>query len=261
MRGWRHTARGASRDPLMDLRGRVALVTGGGIRVGRALVLGLARRGATVAVHYNRSETDARSVVDSASGAGGTAGTFGADLTQDAAAEALVKAVMQRFGRLDVLVNSAAVMMRTPFGDVSPSAWDDMFALNLKAPFLLAQAAAPHLRAAPGGGAIINIADLAAFETWPGYIPHGMTKAGIVYMTRALARVLAPEVRVNAIAPGTVLLPDDFRDEDAAHLTQTTPLRREGSPEDVVQAMLYLIDAEYVTGETVIVDGGRHIRR
>ena len=245
----------------MDLRGRVALVTGGGIRVGRALVLGLAQRGATVAVHYNRSEQDARAVVDAVTASGGTAATFAGDLTKDTAAEALVTAVMRRFGRIDVLVNSAAVMMRTPVGEVSARAWDDMFALNLRAPFLLAQAAAPHLREAPGGGVIINISDLAAFETWPGYIPHGMTKAGVVYMTRALARVLAPAIRVNAIAPGTVLLPDDFDREDAEHLEQTTPLKRQGSPQDVVQAMLYLIDADYVTGETIIVDGGRHIRR
>lgn len=245
----------------MDLRGRVALVTGGGIRVGRALVLGLAERGATVAVHYNRSDQAARSVADSVSAAGGTAATFGGDLTKGTAADALVDAVTSRFGRLDVLVNSAAVMVRTPFGEVGATAWDDMFALNLRAPFLLAQAAAPHLRAAPGGGVIINIADLAAFETWPGYIPHGVTKAGVVYLTRALARVLAPAVRVNAIAPGTVLLPEDFERDDAEHLEQTTPLRRQGSPQDVVQAMLYLIDADYVTGETIVVDGGRHIRR
>jgi pteridine reductase len=107
---------------------------------------------------------------------------------------------------------------------------------------------------------MVNIADLAAFETWPGYVPHGLTKSGVVHMTRSLARVLAPDVRVNAIAPGTVLLPDDWRREDEERLNRTTPLGRQGTPEDVAAAMLYLIDAEYVTGETLIVDGGRHVR-
>jgi pteridine reductase len=130
--------------------------------------------------------------------------------------------------------------------------------LNLRAPFLISQEAARHL---PDGGSIINIADLAAFETWPGYLPHGVSKSGVVYLTRALARVLAPRIRVNAIAPGTVLLPHEFDEQAAAHLTETTPLMRDGSPEDVVQAMRYLLEATYVTGETIIVDGGRHVRR
>jgi pteridine reductase len=106
----------------------------------------------------------------------------------------------------------------------------------------------------------VNIADLAAFETWPAYVPHGITKAGVVQMTRALARVLAPRIRVNAVAPGTVLLPPDWDEAAAERLNATTPLRRLGSPDDVVQAVLYLLDADYVTGETIVVDGGRHVR-
>jgi pteridine reductase len=110
------------------------------------------------------------------------------------------------------------------------------------------------------GGVIVNIADLAGLEAWPAYIPHGITKAGVIQMTRALARTLAPAIRVNAIAPGAVLLPEDWRPEDAAHLVRTTPLARLGSPADVAQAVLYLIEADYVTGDTLIVDGGRHVR-
>jgi pteridine reductase len=160
--------------------------------------------------------------------------------------------------RLDVLVNSAASMVRTPFGEVTAERWDEILALNLRAPFLLAQAAA---RVLPEGGSIINIADLAAFEAWPGYIPHGVSKSGLVYLTRALARVLAPKVRVNAVAPGTVLLPEGWEKESGERLRETTPLGRLGSPSDVTQAVLYLLEASYVTGETIIVDGGRHIRR
>jgi pteridine reductase len=242
----------------MELRGKVALVTGGGRRVGRALALALADRGGTVAVHYNESEKGARDVAASIGKRGGRAEIFGADLTDPAAPASLIQDVVRKLGSLDVLINSAAVMLRTPFGEVDAGVWDQIFALNLRAPFFLAQAAAPHLRR--GHGAIVNIADLAAFETWPGYVPHGLTKSGIVHMTKALARLLAPEVRVNAVAPGTVLLPDDWTDADRERLDKTTPLKRQGSPDDVAAAMLFLLDADYITGETIIVDGGRHIR-
>jgi len=191
-------------------------------------------------------------------GAGGNATVFQADLTLPDAPGQLVRDVVQAIGRLDVVVNSAAIMVRMPVGEVTAADWDSVLNLNLRAPFLISQEAARHL---PDGGSIINIADLAAFETWPGYLPHGVSKSGVVYLTRALARVLAPRIRVNAIAPGTVLLPHEFDEQAAAHLTETTPLRRDGSPEDVVQAMRYLLEATYVTGETIIVDGGRHVRR
>ncbi len=242
----------------MDLTGRVALVTGAGRRVGRALALALGRRGATVAVHYGHSESEAADVAREIGSLGARGETFGADLMDAAAPARLIEQVVSRLGALDVLVNSAAIMERTPFGEITLDQWERIFALNLRAPFFLAQAAAPHLRAARG--TMVNIADLAAYETWPGYLPHGLSKSGIVHMTRSLARVLAPEVRVNAIAPGTVLLPDDWRRADEERLNRTTPLGRQGSPEDVATAMLYLIDAEYVTGETLIVDGGRHVR-
>jgi pteridine reductase len=243
----------------MQLRDRVALVTGGGIRVGRALALALAEKGVRVAVHYNRSAADAADVARSIEASGGQAKTFSADLTRADAPGELVNGVVHAFGGLDILVNSAAVMVRTPFGEVDARRWDDIFALNLRAPFFLAQASAAHLRRTKG--AIVNISDLAAFETWPGYIPHGLTKSGVVHMTKALARVLAPDVRVNAIAPGTVLLPDDWSEKDAEHLTATTPLRREGTPGDVAHALLFLLEADYITGETIIVDGGRSVRR
>jgi pteridine reductase len=245
----------------MDLRGKVALVTGGGRRVGRSLAIALAGRGASVAVHYNESDKGAKETVQAIESSGGQARDFQADLSTADAPAALIERVAGGFGSLDVLINSAAVMLRTPFGSIRAEQWDEIFALNLRAPFLLSQAAAPQLMRAEGGGAIVNIADLAAFETWPGYIPHGLTKSGIVYMTKALARVLAPKIRVNGIAPGTVLLPDDFNAKDAAHLTETTPLGRSGTPEDVANAMLFLLDADYITGETIIVDGGRHVRK
>lgn len=235
----------------------VALVTGAAHRVGRALAIGLAREGHDIALHYHSSASKVDDAIAGIEGAGAEATLFQADLTQPNAPAQLVKDVVGECGRLDVVLNSAAVMIRMPFGEISADAWDSVLNLNLRAPFLIAQEAARHL---PDGGSIINIADLAAFETWPAYVPHGVSKSGVVYLTRALARVLAPRIRVNAIAPGTVLLPEDFDPSAAAHLTTTTPLKRDGSPDDVVQAMRYLLRATYVTGETIIVDGGRHVR-
>jgi NAD(P)-dependent dehydrogenase (short-subunit alcohol dehydrogenase family) len=239
------------------LGGRVALVTGGGHRVGRALAVALGVEGMKVAVHYHETADGARETARLITAAGGSADVFHADLAAAGAPARLVADVAQRMGGLDVVVNSAAVMQRTPVDEVTETEWDAMFALNLRAPFFVTQAAA---RVMSDGGAIVNIADLAAFETWPAYVPHGISKAGVVQMTRALARVLAPRIRVNAIAPGAVMLPSDWSERDAERLVSTTPLARLGTPEDVVSAMLYLLEADYVTGETIIVDGGRHVR-
>ena len=242
----------------MTLDGRIVLVTGAGRRVGRAIAVALGTRGMRVVVHYNGSSDGAQATARMITGAGGTASVVQADLRIVSECERLVDDVVKEHGGLFALVNSAAIMRRTPVGEVIAEEWDEMHALNVRAPFFLTQRAAPALRAA--NGAVVNIADLAAFETWPAYVPHGMTKAAIVQMTRGLAHALAPEVRVNAVAPGVVLLPEGWSDADAEHLRSTTPLQRIGSPDDVAQAVVYLLEAEYVTGEVIRVDGGRHIR-
>jgi pteridine reductase len=238
--------------------GGVALVTGGARRVGRAIALALADRGLDIVVHYNSGAGDAADTVAAIRARGVRAELLHADLSDVSAAQALPGRAHAVFGGLHVVVNSAAMMLRTPIGAVTPAEWDTMFALNLRSPFFVSQAAAPLL--APRRGVIVNIADLAAYETWPAYVPHAITKAGVVQMTRGLARALAPDVRVNAVAPGAVLLPDDWNAETADRLAGTTPLRRLGSAEDVAQAVVYLCEASYVTGEVIIVDGGRHIR-
>ena len=235
----------------------VALVTGAAHRVGRALAVALAKDGNDIAVHFHSSGSLVDETVREIESAGAQAKLFQADLTHPDEPAKLVRDVVSSFGRLDVVVNSAAVMIRMPFGNITAKDWDSVLNLNLRAPFLIAQEASRHL---PDGASIINIADLAAFEIWPPYLPHGVSKSGVVYLTRALARLMAPRIRVNAIAPGTVLLPENFEPKFAAHLTATTPLARDGTPEDVVQAMLYLLHADYVTGETIIVDGGRSVR-
>ena len=242
----------------MTKKQKVALVTGAGHRLGRAFALALAERGAAVAVHYNSSDAGARETVDAIKARGGSATAFQGNLVDAACPQILIDEVVATMGGLDILINSAAVMERTPVGEVTVEQWDSMFALNLRAPFFLAQAAAKIL---PAGSVIINISDLAAYESWPAYVPHAITKAGIIRMTESLARVLGPDIRVNAIAPGAVLLPDEWNGDEADKLAETTPLKRVGDAADAVGAMLYLLDANFVTGETIVVDGGRRVRK
>lgn len=242
----------------MNLSGRVALVTGAGRRVGQAIALALGAKGMKVAVHYRGSAAGAEDTVAQLASEGAIGRAFQADLSDHAGPARLISDVAAAFGQIDVLVNSAAIMERTPFGQVTADQWDAVMAINLRAPFFVTQAAAPHLKKAKG--AVVNIADLAAYETWPGYIPHGISKAGVVHMTRSLARVMAPEVRVNGVAPGTVLLPENWDTAADERLRQTTPLARTGTPEDVSAAVIFLLESDYITGETIVVDGGRHVR-
>jgi len=244
----------------MELANRVALVTGGARRLGRAFVEALAGRGMRVAVHYGASRADAEAVVATLRDRGSEAECFGADLRNGADAAALPDRVVQRFGQLDVLVNSAAVMERVGVPDATVRHWDDVINLNLRAPFFLAQQAAPHL--AKSRGTIVNIADLGGMEPWPQYAVHSISKAGVIMLTKVLAVALAPDVTVNAIAPGTVLLPDEFDAAKREFLAATTPLQRLGTPADAVNALLYLIErGDFVTGEILVVDGGRVLRR
>lgn len=237
---------------------RVVLVTGAGQRVGRVIAESLGAAGWTVAVHYHGSEAGARETVTAIERAGGRARPFRADLAAPDTAEALITSVVRELGTLDALVNSAAGMVRTPLGNTSAADFDAIIALNMRAPFLLAQAAA---RVMPAGGAIVSIADHMADEPWPDYAVHGISKAGVVAMTRHLAAALAPGVRVNAVSPGFVLAPEGFPATAAAAFAADTPLKRLGAPADVAGAVRYLLDATFVTGEVLHVDGGRHVRR
>lgn len=243
------------RDP-RALAGKVALVTGAGRRVGRAIAIALGAAGARVAVHFHGSSDGACETVDAIERGGGQASPVQANLAERGAPAMLVAEIGRTFGRLDVLVNSAASMQRTPLESVTPDQWDAIFALNLRAPFFLSLAAARAMGAA--GGAVVNISDHMGFEPWPAFVPHGISKAGVESMTHALAAALAPRVRVNAVAPGAVLAPDGWPVAERARYEASTPLGRMGTPEDVARAVLYLATADYVTGQTVFVDGGRH---
>ncbi len=242
----------------MDLHGRVALVTGAGKRLGRAIAVGLGEAGCDVAVHYHGSADGAEGTARSIREAGRQARVFKADLRDGAAARGLADQVADAFGHLDVVINSAALMVQREFASLTAAEWNDALSLNLSAAFFVSQGAAPHLRKTRGK--IVNLADLAAFEVWPSYLPLNVSKAGVVMLTHGLARILAPEITVNAVAPGAVLPPDDWPAEARERLAATTPLRRLGAPEDVVRAVVFLLESDYVTGVVLPVDGGRLVR-
>lgn len=240
----------------MEIPGKVALVTGGARRVGRALSLALAHAGADLVVGYHSSARDAGSLVEAVRALGRRAIAVQGDVASKADVDALVRAAEAAFGRLDILVNNAASFESAPFLEITEAAWDRVLAVNLKGPFLLSQAAAPLLRA-HGDGVIVNIADLAGLQPWPGYAHHGVSKAGLIHLTRIAARALAPEIRVAAIAPGTVLPPETFTPEEVYKLRAGIPLGRIGSAGDVAEALLYLVRSDFVTGVVIPVDGGR----
>ena len=231
------------------------MVTGAGKRIGRAIALALAKDGYRVAVHFSASATGARETVRLIAADGGQSRVFRADLSRPGEPARLVADVARAYGRLDVLVNSAASMQRTPLRSVREADWDAIFALNLRAPFFCAVAAWRAM--GRRGGAIVNISDHMGFESWPDFVPHGVSKAGVAAMTHALAAACAPQVRVNAVAPGFVLAPKGLSAVKARRFARETPLRRLGSPSDVANAVRYLVGAAYVTGEVLFVDGGR----
>jgi len=241
------------------LDGAAALVTGAGRRVGQAIAVALAQSGCDVAVHYHGSAAGAQETARAVEQAGRRAKLLQADLSDAAAARKLPDQAAAAFKRLDVVVNSAAVMVREPVEEVTPESWDATLDLNLRAMFFVSQGAIAHLRRAKGK--IVNIADLAGLEPWPAYVTHCVSKAGVIMLTKALARALAPDIAVNAIAPGAVLLPDEWDEKSRQHIEATTPLARLGSPADVVAAVKFLLTGtDYVTGTILVVDGGRLIR-
>lgn len=243
----------------MRLASRVALVTGAGRRLGRAIALALAGRGMRVAIHYHQSGAGADETAAAIRALGAECDRFAADLGDAEAARALAPRVAARFGGLDVLVNSAGIMPRASIEETTPALWDMVMDVNLRSAFFTVQGALPYLRIAKGR--VVNLADVGGLEPWPRYAAHCISKAGVVMLTRTLARALGPDITVNAVAPGAVLPPEDWTDAAREHLARTTPLQRLGSPGDVTAAVLYLLEGgDYVTGETIVVDGGRLIR-
>lgn len=239
-----------------SLAGHVALVTGAGKRLGRAVALRLAEEGADVIVHYNSSAAGAEAVAKEIEALGRRAAALQANLKNVNEIRRLFDEVGKQFGRLDVLVNCAANFLPASILSTTEEIWDASLDTNLKAGFFCAQAAAPLLRRT--NGTIVNFADAGGLLGWPGYIPHSISKAGVVMLTKVLAKALAPEVRVNAIAPGTVSMPGD-PPEWEADFVKLAPLRRTGTPADIAEGVSYLVHAKFLTGHTLVLDGGRSL--
>jgi pteridine reductase len=242
------------KKPGEPLQGRVALVTGSAKRLGRAVALRLAEEGADVVIHHRTSGVEAASAVAEIEKLGRRAVAIGADLGKISDIKRLFHETGEHFGRLDILVNSAANFLHTEFASTPEQTWDAALDTNLKAPFFCSQAAAPLLK--KSHGVIINFTDVGGILGWTGYIPHCVSKAGVIMLTRCLAKELAPEVRVNGIAPGTVAMPDDPPQWEADFIKRA-PLRRTGNPSDIADAVVFLVHAKFITGQILVLDGGR----
>jgi pteridine reductase len=241
----------------MELKGKVALVTGAGKRVGRAIALGLAERGAAIAIHYRSSRAGAEELASSIATAGGRAQTFAADLERVSEIERMSAEVLAAFGRIDVLVNCASVFYRKPLEELTERDWDVNLDTNLKAPFFLSKFAGSAMRR-QGAGKIVNIGDWAGIRPYNNYLPYTVSKSGLIGLTRALAKALAPEVQVNCIALGPVMPPEDYDADEIARLAKATLTKTLGTPEDVARAVVFMCEGtDFATGSTLMLDGGR----
>ncbi len=243
-----------------ELQGKVALVTGAARRIGAMIARKLHSQGMCVVLHYRSSATDARALRDELNAIrSDSAALLAADLSRTAGFDDLIAQTLAHWGRLDALINNASTFYPTPVGTITGAQWHELIDSNLRAPFFLSQAAARAL--AKQQGCIVSITDVHAERPLKGYPVYSIAKAGLVMMTRSLARELGPKVRVNAVAPGAILWPeDDLGDEQQAKILARTALKRQGNPDDIARAVLFLVrDTPYVTGQIIAVDGGRSL--
>jgi pteridine reductase len=242
----------------VELDGKVAIVTGGAVRLGRALALALAEQGVRVGVHYGSSAGPAETVVKEIKAMGSDAVAVQADLSQPAEARSIVERAAAHLGQVDILVNSAAIFEPGNWDDTTEANWDRHFAINVKSPFFLSQAFAAHV-GRERAGHIVNIADWRGVRPGSDHMAYTLTKAAIIAMTKSLALALAPNIQVNAIAPGLILPPPD---QDQAYLeskAKQVPAQRVGSPQEIANAMIFLLRSDFVTGDLIFVTGGEHL--
>ena len=237
----------------LALAGQVALVTGAAKRIGRSIALRLAAEGADVVVNFLSSEDEAQQVGEGVRKAGRRASVIAADVSQSAQVKELFAAVDRDFGRLDILINNAGVYFDAPFESLTEEQWDFTLNTNLKSQYLCAQAAVPFMRRA-GRGCIVNLSSIGAFQPKPSHVHYCVSKAGVVMMTRCLARALGPSITVNSVAPGKIQFPDEEIDQG---YVRRTPLAKVGTGDDIADAVLFLIQAQFMTGQVLLVDGGR----
>jgi NAD(P)-dependent dehydrogenase (short-subunit alcohol dehydrogenase family) len=241
------------------LEDRVALVTGSARRIGRSIALELARAGAHVVVNYQISRAEALATAAEIKSRGVRTLVIHADISKPRQVQSMFEAVRKRFGRLDILVNNAAIFFPSRWDELSEQQWDRILDVNLKGTFFCAQAAA-RIMLAQGSGEIINISSLGGLQAWSGYMHYCASKAGVIMLTKCLAKALAPKIRVNSIAPGVILFPGGTRDAAARKLIAATPLRKGGRPEDIAEMALFLAARNrFITGQVFAVDGGKSI--
>jgi NAD(P)-dependent dehydrogenase (short-subunit alcohol dehydrogenase family) len=243
----------------MDLSGKTAIITGAAHRVGKGIALELARHGSNVIVHYGSSEQDAKQTVSEIRDFGVDATSYSADLLQPDAIRDLINSVTSSYD-LNILVNSAASFVKKPLMDTSLEDWDRAINVNLRAPMLLIQQVTPHLRK-DGDGLIVNIGDLSGVHVWSNFAVHGISKAGLLHLTRIAARELAPEIRVNAILPGPILPPPDMDTDHPSwqQMVDNMPLKRSGDPKNIGETVVFFAQNEFITGSVVNVDGGEQL--
>jgi NAD(P)-dependent dehydrogenase (short-subunit alcohol dehydrogenase family) len=242
----------------MDPIGKTALITGGAHRVGKAISLALAEAGANIVINYNTSATAAQATAEEIRSLGVEALVVQANIANNNQVKAMVDAAVDKFGSVDILVNSASLWRATPIPTDNLEDWHLVTGILINGAFYCANAVAP-IMIKSGEGAIVNIVDLAALEPWPNYAAHSVGKSALLALSRQLALELAPAVRVNAVAPGPVLPPPDYDEAKIKRTGQKTLLNRWGTPEDVAEAVLYFVKAKYVTGELLAVDGGERL--
>ncbi|MDE2058919.1 MAG: SDR family oxidoreductase [candidate division NC10 bacterium] len=244
----------------MELHGRAVLVTGAARRVGRAIALAMAGRGADLVIHYRSSVSEAHKAVEAVERLGRRAFAIQADLAEPAEVETLADRAVEACGKIDVLVNSAAIFRRTPLEQLTVQDWEQFLRVNLTGPFLLARRLGLLMRR-QGAGKIINVADVAGIKPWADFLPYSVSKGMLMTVTQGLAKALAPEVQVNAVVPGTVLPAEEYGEKERESIIRGTPLKRIGDPSDIAQTILFLVEgSDFITGQVVVVDGGRSIQ-
>lgn len=244
----------------MDLNGKGIIITGSAVRLGRAICLELATSGAHLFCHYHSSNQQAKELEKELKDSGVICYFYQADLSRVQNSRKLIREAHQQLGRIDVLINNAAVFYKTPFGKISEDDWDTFFTINLKNPFFLAQEASVYM-AEQKVAKILNIGDAGAEHPFPAYLPYSISKSGVVAMTKGLAKALAPNIQVNCINPGPVMMPEDLTKEEKQYAIEQTLLKREGSAGDIARTVRFILEgSDYITGAIIPVDGGRQIR-
>lgn len=244
----------------MNLKGKGIIITGSAVRVGRAICLELAQTGAHLFCHYHSSKDQANTLERALWQTGAVHFFYQTDLSQLKNIKKMVARAAEQLDHIDILINNAAIFYKTPLGEVKEKDWNAFFNINLKSAFFLSQEVSNHLKKQKSGK-IINIGDSAAESPFPSYLPYSLTKAGIITMTRGLAKALAPDIQVNCINPGPVMIPSDYDEQERQYALDQTLLKREGSAEDIAKTVRFLLEgSDYITGAVVPVDGGRQIR-